>query len=130
VAINTLLVKRNWCLGKRIAEEELHGEDRAKYGAQLIKQLSKDLTKRYGKGFNASNLYHYVMFYKYFPNIFYSVSRKSEKENFYSVSRESQLLTWTHYRALLYVDDDEARAWYAKEAFDQTWSLRTLQRMQ
>lgn len=59
----------------------------------------------------------YVKFYEYFPEILDSVSPKSQG-----------LLTWTHYRVLLQVTDSDARAWYAKEAFGQTWSVRTLQR--
>jgi predicted nuclease of restriction endonuclease-like (RecB) superfamily len=129
VAINTLMVERNWLLGKRIAEEELQGEDRAKYGAQLIKQLSKDLTERYGKGFDASNLYKFVQFYKYFPEILDAVCLKSINANLDTVCPKSEgLLSWSHYRILLQVDVDEARAWYAKEAFEQMWSVRTLQR--
>lgn len=141
VAINMMMVQRNWLLGKRIAEEELRGEDRAEYGAQLIKQLSIDLTKEYGKGFDASNLYKFTQFYKYFPNIFHTVRGKSQTENLDtaclnspmnmldSVRPKSEgLLSWSHYRALLQVDDAEARTWYAKEAFGQTWSVRTLQR--
>ena len=141
VAINTLMVERNWLLGKRIAEEELQGEDRAKYGAQLIKQLSTDLTEKYGKGFTKSNLYNFTLFFKYFPNIFHAVRGKFDEGNFATLRRKSNanildtvspksegLLSWTHYRILLQVKDDEARAWYAKEAFEQTWSYRTLQR--
>ena len=141
VAINTLMVERNWLLGKRIAEEELQGEDRAKYGAQLIKQLSTDLTEKYGKGFSYVSLYGFVKFYKCFPEIFYAVRKKSDENIFHTVRGKSDenildsvcpksegLLSWTHYRILLQVDDDKARAWYAKEAFEQTWSVRTLQR--
>ena len=49
--VNESLVRRNWELGQIIAEEELNGEDRAKYGASVIKELSKRLTATYGKGF-------------------------------------------------------------------------------
>ena len=56
-AVNTILVQRNWLIGYRIAEEELGGDNCAEYGANVIKKLSKDLTKKYGKGFTKSNLY-------------------------------------------------------------------------
>lgn len=75
--INESLVRRNWELGKIIAEEELNGEDRAKYGASVIKELSKRLTATYGKGFTKTNLYSYVNFYNLFPRIFHSLSGKS-----------------------------------------------------
>lgn len=116
-AVNVALVQRNWLLGRRIAEEELGGEERAEYGKQAIKELAKALTERYGKGFNAPNLYRFVSFYKCFPEIFSTVWRKSQA-----------LLSWSHYRVLLQVHDTEARAWYAREAAEQTWSVRTLQR--
>ena len=115
-AVNVALVKRNWLIGKRIAEEELKGKVRADYGDEAIRGLAKDLTKIYGKGFDMSNLYRFLSFYKCFPRIFDALRRKS------------QMLTWTHYRILLQVQDKEARDWYEKEALEQTWSYRTLQR--
>ena len=66
-AVNTILSQRNWLIGYRIAEEELLGEDRAEYGVEIIKKLSKELTDKYGKGYDRSNLYHCVRFYKAFP---------------------------------------------------------------
>lgn len=116
-AVNIALVKRNWLLGKRISEEEIKNDGRAEYGMEIIKKLSKVLTDEYGKGFTKSNLYSFYAFYKTFPEIFHSASGKSER-----------LLSWTHYRTLLQVKDPVARAWYAKEAAEQTWAVRTLQR--
>lgn len=66
-SVNTALVGRNWLIGYRIAEEELKGNDRADYGVEIIKKLSKDLTKEYGKGFDRTNLYRFLSFYKKFP---------------------------------------------------------------
>lgn len=94
-AVNTALVQRNWLLGYRIASEELQGEKRAEYGTEVIKKLSQELTKDYGKGFDYSSLYKFVRFYKAFPDILDSASPKS-----------TQLLSWTHYRALLQVEDE------------------------
>ena len=54
-SVNTTLVLRNWYLGKRIAEEELKGADRAEYGKQVIERLSNEL-KTVGKGFGASQI--------------------------------------------------------------------------
>jgi predicted nuclease of restriction endonuclease-like (RecB) superfamily len=116
-AVNLALVQRNWLIGYRIAEEELAGEQRAEYGKHIVKNLAEELTKIYGKGFDYSTLYKFVRFYKCFPTILDSVSSKS-----------TSILSWTHYRALLQVQDDKAREWYAKEASEQTWSVRTLQR--
>ena len=61
-AVNTILSQRNWLIGYRIAEEELLGEDRAEYGANIIKKLSKELTEKYGKGFTKTNLYSFYAF--------------------------------------------------------------------
>ncbi|MCH5318114.1 MAG: hypothetical protein J1E38_00195 [Paramuribaculum sp.] len=85
--INESLVRRNWELGKLIAEEEIRGRERSEiYGLDVIKSLSKRLTEKYGKGFSKTNLYSYVNFYKMFPEIFHLTSGKSRS-----------LLTWTHY---------------------------------
>ncbi|MBD5466436.1 MAG: DUF1016 domain-containing protein [Lachnospiraceae bacterium] len=115
--VNTILSQRNWLIGCRIAEEELKGENRAEYGITLIKELSKKLTDKYGKGYDRSNLYHCVRFYKAFPKIVDTVCRQSHIR-----------LSWSHYRVLLQVQDSSARNWYEKEAYEQTWSVRTLQR--
>ncbi len=66
-AVDTILSQRNWLIGYRIAEEELKGENRAEYGANVIKNLLRKLTKLYGKGFTKTNLYNFYSFYKCFP---------------------------------------------------------------
>ena len=104
-AVNTTLIQRNWLLGYRIASEELQGEDRAKYGAEIIKKLAKELSAEYGKGYTKSNLYSFSSFYKTYPEIFQTPSGKSVG-----------LLSWSHYAALLQVKDKAARDWYEKEA--------------
>ena len=155
-AVDVTLIKRNWLLGLRIQHEVLK-DKRAEYGEQVVKNLSKSLTERYGKGFRQANLYHFIAFYNYHPDIFYAVSRKSEEEdigdNFYAVSRKSDnivnavssqssmaqifqsltgkypiRLTWTHYRIILQESSKEARDWYEQEAAREMWGTRTLQR--
>lgn len=116
-AVNLALVQRNWLLGYRIAQEELKGEGRSEYGTAVIRKLAKELTSEYGKGFDYSGLYKYFRFYKLYPEIVDSVSPQS-----------GELLSWTHYRVLLQVEDKTARDWYTKEEANQTWSVRTLQR--
>ena len=116
-AVNLALVQRNWLLGYRIAQEELKGEERSEYGKGIIKKLADELTASYGRGFDFGSLYKYCRFYKLYPEILDSVSPKS-----------GTLLSWTHYRGLLQVEDKTARDWYTKEAANQTWSVRTLQR--
>lgn len=75
------------------------------------------MTTRYGKGYDRGNLYRCLKFYRLFPEIVASLRQQS-----------GVLLSWTHYRVLLQVEDEQARAWYEKEAAEQTWSVRTLQR--
>ena len=116
-AVNLALVQRNWLLGYRITQEELKGEERSEYGKGIIKKLADELTASYGRGFDFGSLYKYCRFYKLYPEILDSVSPKS-----------GTLLSWTHYRVLLQIEDKTARDWYTKEAANQTWSVRTLQR--
>ena len=115
-AVNYAIIQRNWLLGKRIAEEDLNGGNRAEYGKQIVKKLSESLTSLYGAGFDYSSLYKYVRFYTMFP-ILDTLRPKS-------FSR----LSWSHYRTLLQVENKEARDWYMQEAQNETWSTRTLQR--
>lgn len=117
-SVDKVLVQRNWLIGCRIAQEELNGEDRAEhYGKSLIEKLAKELSASGEKGLTASSLYGYVKFYKAFPKILSTLCTKS-----------FDLLSWSHYKLLIRVNSDEARAWYAKEASEQTWSVRQLQR--
>ena len=116
-AVNIALVYRNWLIGYRIAEESLNGDDRAEYGAEVIKKLSKELTKIYGKGFDRVTLYRCYRFYNDFPEIVATLWQQSEK-----------VLSWSHYRVLIQVEDKVARDWYANEAVNESWSVRTLQR--
>lgn len=116
--VDAILLQRNWLIGKRIAEEELNGKNRSEiYGVEIIKKLSRELTEKYGKGYTKTNLYSFYTFYKEYKEIFHPASGKS-----------GMLLSWTHYRILLQVHDLKARAWYEKEAHEQTWSTKTLQR--
>lgn len=115
-SVNTILVVRNWQLGHRISEEELRGQQRADYGKQIINNLANHLTNTYGSGFDPSNLYKFLDFYRTFPQILDTARLKSIR------------LSWSHYRTLLQEHDSEARRWYEKEAISQVWSQRTLQR--
>ncbi len=144
-SVNTILVQRNWLLGKYINEEILNN-NKAEYGKSIMQELSRQLTETYGVGFDVTNLYKYAQFYTYFPinkeveildtvcpksnnGIFHAVSGKSEKAILDTVSSKFNIrLSWSHYRVLLQEDNKEAREWYANEAAEQMWSVRTLQR--
>ncbi len=113
--LNELVLQRNWLIGKRIYEEELKGEDRAKYGAEIIANLSKVLTVEFGRGFGKSNLYQFYSFYKCYPNIFQTFGK-------------STVLSWSHYLLLITVFDPNARKWYENECITQHWTVRILRR--
>ena len=114
-AINFAMVEAYWQIGKRIVEEEQAGKERADYGSYLIKGLSKELSIEFGKGFSVANLWNFRQFYLTFP---------SEKK-LYTLRRE---LSWSHFRLIMRVDNPKAREYYIKEAADQNWSTRQLDR--
>lgn len=127
--VDAALVLRNWYIGKRIDEEALKGADRAKYGAQVIANLSKDLEQIYGKGYSKRVLYQCLRVYRMFPQIVNELRAQfSTQGKMNEHSAQSGILSWTHYRILTQVEDPKARDWYAKEAFSQMWSSNTLQR--
>jgi predicted nuclease of restriction endonuclease-like (RecB) superfamily len=111
-SVNTLMVKAYWEIGRVIFEEEQEGKGRAKYGTYLIAQLSKKLSKEYGKGFDERNLINMRQFYQVWPK---ANALRSE-------------LSWTHYRLLLKVEKEGARTFYVKETTECNWSTRTLER--
>ena len=135
-SLNVYLTLRNWLLGERIARELLGGEERGSYGQRLVRNLSDELTKRYGKGFDNSSLSKYVKFYRLFPQIADSLSPQLRGLLGKGIAdtpspqstRQAEVLPWTHYRELIRVDNPDAREWYAHEAFAETWSVRTLKR--
>ena len=115
--VNETLIKRNWLLGMRIQHEVLK-KQRAEYGKQVIQKLSAQLVTRYGNSFTKRNLYHFIDFYRLFPDIFHAGSGKFSNEQIVnslrSQSIEAQLeilhslrakspirLSWTHYRIIL-----------------------------
>ena len=145
-AVNYSLVERNWRIGQRIVEEEQNGTSRAEYGKHVIEVASAALTKEFGKGFSYTNIANYKRFYLTFSDlqILQRVSQEFKKQKHQTLSDESSLLPqkgqtppaqfelrflpWSHYERLIRVEDKKAREWYAKEAFEQGWSFRTLNR--
>ena len=145
-AVNYSLVERNWRIGKRIVEEEQNGEARAEYGKHIIEVASAALTEEFGKGFSETNIRTFRKFFLIFRNleIQQTVSAESNlpkqqtlSDNLSSHFQKGQtppaqfklrLLPWSHYERLIRVEDKKAREWYAKEAFEQGWSFRTLNR--
>ena len=113
--VDVVLLQRNWLIGKRIYEEILNNPRKENYGKVLVRHLSKELTSKFGSGFSVINLYYYQKFYTLYKNIFYTVCKQS-------------LLSWSHYRLLITINNQKERDWYEKEAIESGWSVRTLQR--
>jgi hypothetical protein len=116
-AINTARVEAYWIVGWRIVEEEQRGSQRAGYGAGLIKELSKQLTGEFGKGFSVANIKNFRQFYLTFP----------DPEKSYALRSQLPSLTWTHYRLIMRVENLSAREYYLQEAATQDWSTRQLE---
>ena len=143
-AVNYSLVERNWRIGQRIVEQEQNGASRAEYGKHVIEVASAALTEEFGKGFSYTNIANYKRFYLTFSDlqILQTLSEEFKKQKHQTLSDESsllpqkgqtppaqfelRLLPWSHYERLIRVEDKKAREWYAKEAFNEGWSYRTL----
>ncbi|TMP28377.1 DUF1016 domain-containing protein [Pseudoalteromonas rubra] len=111
-AVNSAMVQAYWQIGCLIVEHEQQGNNRAEYGKAQLKQLSEQLTREFGKGFDVTNLRNMRRFYLAF-----------EKRE--TVSLE---LSWSHYNQLSRIEKDSARLWYQQEAIAQNWSVRALER--
>lgn len=108
---NNAMVEAYWNIG-RVTVEKQGGKDKAEYGTALLKKLSKEMTKELGKGFTLTNLKYMRQFYLTFP--------KSHAL--------SDQLSWTHYRLLMRVENENARNFYLEESIKENWSTRQLER--
>lgn len=138
-SVNTEMVQTYWLIGKEIVEEEQGGKNRAKYGDELIKTLSKRLTSKFGRGFTVRSLQKIREFYLVYKDgpktaliavngknrkapALRALSRKSDK------NQEKWQLSWTHYRLLTTIDNHFKRSFYETEAIKNRWSSRELDR--
>ncbi|QLB13599.1 putative nuclease of restriction endonuclease-like (RecB) superfamily [Bisgaardia hudsonensis] len=110
--INSTMVQCYWDIGRLLVEDEQQGQLRAEYGKYVLQNLSERLTAMYGKGFDVRNLRNMRQFYLAFP-----IRNALRTE-----------LSWTHYRSLIRIENPQAREWYLKEALEQNWSSRALDR--
>ncbi len=116
-AINFTMVEAYWNVGRKIVEEEQQGKERAEYGKLLVRRLSERLTAEFGAGFSETNLAYFRRFYLGFP-ILHTVCAKSAVRQ----------LSWSHFKLVLKVEDPKAREYYLREATEQNWSVRALER--
>lgn len=136
-SVNTHTVLTYWLIGHEIVEELQKGEGRAEYGKQVIEELSKILNAKYGKGFSIANLKNFRQFYLQFSNrvssISYPVGSQFIKTIPFSQNKESNQgfhpnLSWSHYRALMRIKNEEARSFYEQESIECGWSKIQLER--
>ncbi len=121
--VNQTMVLTYFEIGKMVVEEEQAGKQRATYGKQLLKALSAKLTQEFGKGFSEDNLSNMRKFYLvYHAQISETPFRKSTNTN------TPFKLSWSHYLKLMRITDNQERAFYEIEAYQNNWSLRELQR--
>ncbi len=110
--VNTILVETYWNIGRRIVEHEQQGSEKAEYGSRLLKDLARDLSGQFGKGFSRSNLQYMRLLYLAYPKC----------------RTLSGILSWSHYAELLGISDELARSFYEKQCINENWSVRELKR--
>lgn len=136
--VNSAMVIAYWLIGREIVEEEQKGKKRAEYGKALIEDLSRRLTERYGRGFSVPNVRNFRQFYLVYrervPKIHYptggesGVPAKRYPAGSESVEGFDSALSWSQYRALMRVENEDARLFYEREALSNHWNKRQLER--
>jgi len=111
--INNIITITYWHIGKIIVEDELNGKERADYGKQVLKELSKKLTIEYGNGFSERNIRRMKKFYKLFID-------------FEIVATLSPLFSWSHFVEFVKIEDEIKREFYISMCKNERWSVRTL----
>ena len=111
-SVDTERVLTYWQIGKVIFEEEQQGKERAEYGEFLIKSLANALEPQYGTGFSYRQLNLFRQFYRTFP----------------IVNALRSQFSWTHYRTLIRIDNQDKRDFYIAETENNNWTARQLER--
>lgn len=139
-AADTYQVVSNWLVGRRIVEQEQHGQERAQYGKHIVELASEALTAEFGKGYSIVNIKSFRKFYLTFNNLLIGQTPSAQSENGLTikgqtVSAELELakmlpsnLSWSHYERLMRIKNEDERDWYMREAAGENWSVRTLDR--
>lgn len=110
--VNSVLLETYWKIGQLIVEEEQQGNEKTIYGKATLKTLANQLALEFGKGFDYTNLTNMRNFYLAFPIL----------------DALRQQLSWTHYRLLSRLDNEEKRIFYLNESIEGNWNSRDLQR--
>ena len=128
--VNTIMVQAYWLIGREIVAAEQKGRVRAGYGKTLIESLSKKLTLEHGRGWSTSHLWHIRQFYSLYhhrkPEIPHTPRADlAGKQILHTLCAE---LSWSHYRILMRVENEQARSFYEIECAKNRWSARELER--
>lgn len=149
-AADLFQVAANWLVGRRIVEQEQNGRERAEYGKRIIELASEALTAEYGKGYSLTQIKNFKKFYLLFRGLDIQQAMLAESTRIsQTLSDQSSVLipskgqtpsdqfeirynipnlSWSHYERLLRVKDDDERDWYMREAAEENWGVRTLNR--
>lgn len=112
VEVNHTLLKTYMEIGKIIVEDAVSHNSDNDYESKTISYLSKELTKKFGRGFSRANIWNMITFYKEYG----------------SVQTLSERLSWSHYCELLSISDKDKRHFYEIECINAKWSVRELRR--
>lgn len=128
--VNKEMTQAYWLIGKEIVNEEQLGSKRAEYGKAIVERLSKRLTDKYGKGWSASHLWHIRQFYlmykdRTFPILHTLCTESGGSQILHTLCAE---LSWSHYRLLMRVENENIRRFYEIEAVQNNWPVRQLER--
>ena len=128
-AVNLAMVYAYYEIGRMIVEEEQHGQNRAAYGKQILQELSKYLTAKYGKGYSAENLKLMRRFYNVYLHDQIGETVFTQFENLPAVSTGRKFyLSWSHYLKLMRIDNVDECHFYEIESVKNDWSLTELKR--
>ncbi len=139
-AADLFQVAANWLVGRRIVEQEQHGQERAQYGKHIVELASEALTAEFGKGYSVVNIKSFRKFYLTFNNFanwadtVCPIRERPYHKRAVSVCRigVSKMLpsnlSWSHYERLMRIKNEDERDWYMREAAEESWSVRTLNR--
>ena len=150
-SVNSLQVVSNFLVGQRIVEFEQGGKDRAAYGKEILRKLSDEITKDFGKGYSKSNLEYMRKFYLVYSDLIFKKTQTASGELLNSITQtasgeckelaktEGSLqisqalsaklpLSWSHYVFLMSVNNIEERAFYEIEAASENWAIKELKR--
>lgn len=132
--VNFIQLMTYYSIGRWIVEEQQEGSTRAKYGQQVIKNLSEKLLNEFGRGFSGDTLKNarkfYLIYKERISETVFSLFAIEKSETVFSLLNADVpfQLSWSHYLQLMRIENANERNFYEIEAVKSNWSVRTLQR--